>query len=165
MEFFKQYEQCCETGEFWPRYRFNQETGEKEVLYSTAPPKRAFKIPGNIDGANVKVDGNVKRSKTSPHRYSDNIDVVTAFLIPTTILFMPGLAVLMWLFEYILHSWSHKQNSKNEDNYYFSPLHQICKEFCGKCRDESMKKKMIRIQDVRKNQLKHELEYVRRIVT
>lgn len=160
MNFVYHYEKCCETGELWPLFSFNEETGEKEAVVYTKYPKQPFKIPKHLQ----------KTTNEAPLRqtyYSNNTDVVTAFLLPTAILFFPSFTVLMWLIEYTLHAWSHKQNSKNGGNiYYFSPLHQICKEFCSKCKEETMRAKFSKMQDIRKSKLKrYGLEYVRRVVT
>ncbi|XP_044263426.1 uncharacterized protein LOC123010507 [Tribolium madens] len=141
----------------------NIETGEDEYISSVAPlRKKTFKIPPTY----TKKAKNGK--KTINLDLSPTFSTALLFLLPTTIFFYPILGILAVMVEAVIHVWAHRKNKslKNQHLYYQSPLHIICKEFCGSCREEESKMKISKIQEKRADKIKkYGLEYVRRIVT
>ncbi|EEZ99759.1 hypothetical protein TcasGA2_TC002531 [Tribolium castaneum] len=150
-----------ETGEALTKR--NIETGEEEYILTTAPRRKTtFKIPPTYT------------KKSNDYKHNINLDLsptfstALLFLLPTTIFFYPILGIVTVMIEAIIHVWAHRKNKslKNPHLYYQSPLHIICKEFCGACREEEAKVKISKIQEKRADKIKkYGLEYVRRIVT
>ncbi|RZC35232.1 hypothetical protein BDFB_005516, partial [Asbolus verrucosus] len=153
-----------ETGEITTR--FNCETGEEESVITSAPIRgkpKVFKIPSSYYMNSAKRNEEKVRCE-----YPPTAATAVLYLLPTTILFYPILGIITVTIEVIIHIWAHRKNKllKNKNLYYQSPLHIICKEFCGACKEENSKMKITMLHERRADKIKkYGLEYVRRIVT
>ncbi|KAJ3662696.1 hypothetical protein Zmor_007031 [Zophobas morio] len=156
------FKKDAETGE--EITRLNLETGEVEFIITSkklpAKPK-VFRIPTSC--MNLK-----KREEKIKFDSSPTFTAALVFLLPTTIFFSPILGLLVVLIEVIIHVWAHRKNKliRHKNLYYQSPLHIICKEYCGACKEEESKIKITKFQEKRADKFKkYGFEYFKRIVT
>jgi len=167
-----------ETGEMPASAKVNLETGESEINRSRPEKQnntRKFRIPSKQPPPKQNSLNTIKRANKSlvpvkaPQIFNTNdVTPCLLFLLPTTLFFYPILAACISFIEVVLHVWAHKKNKKltNKDIYYQSPLHIFVSEFCGSCREERSKDKIISIQDKRNYKfIKYSIDCVHGIVT
>ncbi|XP_022904704.1 uncharacterized protein [Onthophagus taurus] len=167
-----------ETGETPASPQKNGETGEYEYFYRTynvIQKVKGFKIPSHLIKRDLKkevnntnheeVEARLVFTGVKPH------SKIFLFIMPTLTLIIPGFIVVLLVLEMILHKWAHKRNEDllkdNINNiYYQSPYHVVAREFCPRCRTESLTDKIAKLQDQRTRRLfiNYGWDYVKQVV-